>query len=109
MTLIIVIMILSFICAGIVLYEKPKSNKQKQLKRAKYTIPPSFWDDYNYCIESIKKMKENDTARVENLIDGIMYQYVESLDSQMYIEKLSYLVELYNKRITSFLLTKHLN
>ena len=54
-------------------------------------------------------MKQSDTARVENLIDNIMYQYVELLDSQMYIEKLSYLVELYNKRITSFLLTKHLN
>jgi hypothetical protein len=108
MTMIIVILILAFIFAGIVLYEMPKK-EPKEPKRLKYTIPPSFWDDYNHCIHSINKMKENETVRVENLIDNLMYQYVELLDSQTYIEKLSYLVELYNKKITSFLLTKHLN
>jgi hypothetical protein len=106
--MILFILILAFICAGIVLFEMPKKYK-RQSKKLKYTIPQSFWDDFNYCVASISKMKENDVTRIENMIDNLMYQYVEMIDSATYIEKISYLVDIYNKKIKSFLLTKHLN
>lgn len=53
---IFIITLCAFIIAGIVLYEKPKK-EQKKPKKLKYSIPPSFWDDYNHCLQSIHKMK----------------------------------------------------
>jgi hypothetical protein len=106
--ILLVISIIAFIVAGIVLYPKPKK-KQAKPKKIKFQIPASFWDDYNYCLQSIHKMKPTDCSRVENLIDNIMYQYVELLDTNTYIDKLSNLVDAYNKKVKTFLITKHLN
>jgi hypothetical protein len=106
--MIIFVIVMALICAGILVYDKPIFKKKKS-KPLKYTIPASFWDDYNHCIHSISKMKQNDMIRVENLIDNLMYQYVELIDTNTYIEKISYLVELYNKKVKSFLLTNQLN
>ena len=38
-----------------------------------------------------------------------MYQYVELIDYSVYIEKMSNLVDQYNKKVKSFLLSNNLN
>jgi aspartyl/asparaginyl-tRNA synthetase len=99
--------IISFISAGFVLYSI--TNNKAKVFTKKTSAPPSFWDDYNYCMKSIYNMKETDCVRVENLIDNMMYQYVEIIDYSLYIEKLSTLVDAYNHKMKSFLLSNNLN
>jgi hypothetical protein len=106
--MILFIIILALIVAGILTYDMPKP-KIKLPKKRKYEVPRSFWDDYNHCVLSINKMTINDTVRVENLIDNLMYQYVELIDYCVYIEKMSTLVDAYNKKVKSFLLHNNLN
>ena len=106
--MILTIIILALIAAGIVMYDMPKA-KPKQPKKRKYQVPPCFWDDYHHCQLSINNMKIEDTVRVENLIDNLMYQYVELIDYCVYIEKMSNLVDQYNKKVKSFLLSNNLN
>jgi hypothetical protein len=106
--MILSIIILALIVAGILVYDMPKP-KPKQPKKRKFQIPASFWDDYNHCQLSINNMKIEDTVKVENLIDNIMYQYVELLDYSVYLEKMSNLVDAYNKKVKSFLLSNNLN
>jgi hypothetical protein len=103
--ILLIILIIAFICAAFVL----RSILKKNVKVTKTKVPLSFWDDYNYCLQSIEKMKESDYDRVENLIDNMMYQYVEIIDYSLYIDKLSTLVDAYNRKMKSFLLSKHLN
>ncbi len=98
-------LIIAVVSAAFVL----KSILKKKVKVTKTKVPLSFWDDYNYCLQSIEKMKESDYDRVENLIDNMMYQYVEIIDYSLYIDKLSTLVDAYNRKMKSFLLSKHLN
>ena len=100
MTLLFVV-IISIISATIVFYNITKKKKYKS------KVPLSFWDDYNYCLKSIEKMKESDYDRVENMIDNMMYQYVEIIDYHLYIEKLSNLVDAYNRKMKSFLLSNN--
>jgi hypothetical protein len=102
------ILFFAFVVASIIMYDMPKK-KPKQPKKNKHTVPASFWDDYNHCILSINKMTIEDTARVENLIDNLMYQYVELIEYCFYIEKMSILVDAYNKRVKTFLLSNNLN
>jgi hypothetical protein len=106
--MILLIFIIALIVAGILFYDMPKPIK-KESKKRKYQVPPSFWDDYNHCLHSIHKMKEADTQRVENLIDNLMYQYVEMVEYCVYIEKMSNLVDAYNKKVKNFLLSNNLN
>ena len=106
--MILSIIILALIVAGILVYDMPKP-KPKQPKKRKYQVPSSFWDDYNQCVLSISNMKIDDTVRVENLIDNIMYQYVELMEYCVYIEKMSNLVDQYNKKVKTFLLSNNLN
>lgn len=106
--MIITIIFLALVVAGIMLYDMPKP-KAKEPKKRKYQVPQSFWDDYNYCVVSINKMTAEDAARVENLIDNLMYQYVELIEYCFYIEKMSILVDAYNKRVKTFLLSNNLN
>lgn len=106
--MILFIIFFALVVAGIMLYDMPKP-KQKEPKKRKYVVPASFWDDYNHCILSINKMTIEDTARVENLIDNLMYQYVELIEYCFYIEKMSILVDAYNKRVKTFLLSNNLN
>jgi hypothetical protein len=106
--MILSIIILALIVAGILVYDMPKP-KPKQPKKRKYQVPSSFWDDYNHCVLSISNMKIDDTVRVENLIDNIMYQYVELMEYCVYIEKMSNLVDQYNKKVKTFLLSNNLN
>jgi hypothetical protein len=103
--ILLIILIIAFISAAFVL----RSILKKNVKVTKTKVPLSFWDDYNYCLQSIEKMKESDYDRVENLIDNMMYQYVEIIDYSLYIDKLSTLVDAYNRKMKSFLLSKHLN
>ena len=103
--ILLIILIIAFISAAFVL----RSILKKNVKVTKTKVPLSFWDDYNYCLQSIEKMKESDYDRVENLIDNMMYQYVEIIDYSLYINKLSTLVDAYNRKMKSFLLSKHLN
>lgn len=103
--ILLLILIASLISATFLL----KNITKKKVKVKKTTVPPSFWDDYNYCLNSIEKMKESDYQRVENLIDNIMYQYVEIIDYSLYIDKLSTLVDAYNRKMKSFLLSNNLN
>ena len=100
MTLLLVV-IIAIISATIVFYNITKK------KVSKSKVPLSFWDDYNYCLQSIEKMKESDYDRVENMIDNMMYQYVEIIDYHLYIEKLSNLVDAYNRKMKSFLLSNN--
>jgi hypothetical protein len=97
------ILIIAIISAAFVL----KSSLGKKAKINKTKVPLSFWDDYNYCLQSIEKMKENDYDRVENMIDNMMYQYVEIIDYTLYIDKLSTLVDAYNRKMKSFLLSNN--
>ena len=106
--MILTIMILALIVAGILVYDMPKP-KPKNPKKRKYIVPASFWDDYNHCVLSINKMTIEDTVRVENLIDNLMYQYVELIEYCVYIEKMSNLVDAYNKKVKTFLLSNNLN
>ena len=100
-------LIASFTCATLLLISITK--KKANVKVKKSTVPPSFWDDYNHCMQSIYKMTETDCGRVENLIDNMMYQYVELIDYSLYIDKLSTLVDAYNNKVKSFLLSNNLN
>jgi hypothetical protein len=103
--ILIIIIIISFIASTFLFHNITK----KKVKVTKTKVPTSFWHDYNYCLQSIEKMKESDYDRVENLIDNIMYQYVELIDYHLYIEKLSTLVDAYNRKMKSFLLSNNLN
>jgi hypothetical protein len=100
MTLLFVV-IIAIISATILFYNITRK------KVSKSKVPVSFWDDYNYCLQSIEKMKESDYDRVENLIDNMMYQYVEIIDYHLYIEKLSTLVDAYNRKMKTFLLSNN--
>jgi len=106
--MILFIIFLSVVVASIIMYDMPK-RKAKEPKKRKYIVPSSFWDDYNHCQLSINKMTIEDTARVENLIDNLMYQYVELIEYAVYIEKMSNLVDAYNKKLKGFLLSNNLN
>ena len=100
--MILFIIILALTVAGILLYDMPKPTINLSKKR-KFQVPPSFWDDYNHCLLSISKMTDKDAVRIETLIDNLMYQYVELIDYNIYIEKMSNLVDAYNKKVKSFL------
>lgn len=106
--MVFIIVLLALIVAGILVYDMPQK-QSKEKKKRKFEIPASFWDDYNHCIISINKMKANDATRVENMIDNMMYQYVELVEYCVYIEKISILVDAYNKKVKSFLITNNLN
>ena len=106
--MVFIIALVALIVAGILVYDMPKKQSKEQKKR-KFEIPASFWDDYHHCILSIGKMKEKDATRVETLIDNMMYQYVELIEYSVYIEKISILVDAYNKKVKSFLITNNLN
>ena len=106
--MVLFIVLLALIVAGILVYDIPKK-QSKEKKKRKFEVPPSFWDDYNYCINSISKMKERDATKVETAIDDMMYKYVELIDYSVYIEKISNLVDAYNKKIKTFAITNNLN
>jgi hypothetical protein len=101
--ILVFILIIAIISATFVL----KSSLGKKAKVTRTKVPTSFWNDYNYCLQSIEKMKESDYDRVENLIDNMMYQYVELIDYSLYIDKLSTLVDAYNRKMKSFLLSNN--
>jgi hypothetical protein len=103
--ILLTILIIALVSATFVL----RNILSKKVNVRKTSVPASFWDDYNYCMQSIEKMKESDYDRVENLIDNMMYQYVELIDYHLYIEKLSTLVDAYNRKMKSFLLSNNLN
>jgi len=105
--MILLTLIISLIAATLVLISITK--KKVNVKVKKCSVPPSFWDDYNHCMQSIYKMTEKDCGRVENLIDNMMYQYVELIDYSLYIDKLSNLVDAYNNKVKGFLLSNNLN
>lgn len=104
---IIISVIILFIYAISQVNKKYIEEEKKPLK--KYEIPYTFWEDYNKCLFAIRDMKMNNINQVETKIDELTYKYVELVEYDVFVEKISNLVSLYNNQVKYFLLNKHLN
>ena len=110
MTIILIILLCSIICALLIIPTKITKRKVriKIDHNEHYKIPPIFWDEYNWLSLKIHRMTRQDCDTVQHNINQFMYKYEQLIDYKVYNERVSQLLSDYQFRVSLLLNNKHL-
>ena len=109
MKIILIVLLCSAFCS-IYIFRNIKS-KPKQHKRIdrnnKYKMPVAFWDDYNWLSLKIYNMNIDECENIQTRIDQFFYKYEQYMDTQVFNDRASILLNDYKKRINYLLNNKN--
>lgn len=69
-----------------------------------FEIPIEFWDDYNHILYLIQHLSNKNHSRVQYMIDDLIYKYADMLEYKVFIEKISHVIEIFERKKKSLLL-----
>jgi hypothetical protein len=72
--------------------------EQKEKKLRKYEVPIEFWDDYNHILYLIQNLNNKNQSRVQYMIDDLIYKYADMLEYKVFLEKISDIIELFERK-----------
>jgi hypothetical protein len=63
-----------------------------------FEIPIEFWDEYNHILYLIDHLNDKNQSRVQFMIDDIIYKYADMLEYKVFLEKISAIIELFERK-----------
>jgi hypothetical protein len=82
-------------------FDKPNKPKRKHTN-AKYIIPAEFWEDYNEIAQNVTDMTEANAKVVFHKLNQLNEKYFRLFMNYTYDEKMTQLIEKYNRKINYF-------
>ena len=70
-------------------------------------MPVAFWDDFNWLSLKIYNMKLEDCEIMQTRIDQFFYKYEQYMDTQVFNDRASILLNDYKKRLNYLLNNKN--
>ena len=109
MKIILIVLLCSAFCSIYIFRNiKPKPKQHKRIDRNnKYKMPVAFWDDYNWLSLKIYNMYIDECDNVQTRIDQFFYKYEQYMDTQVFNDRASILLNDYKKRINYLLNNKN--
>lgn len=72
--------------------------KQEGKLKKPFEVPIEFWDDYNHILYLIQNLNNKNQSRVQYMIDDLIYKYADMLEYKVFLEKISDIIELFERR-----------
>ena len=109
MKIILIVLLCSVFCSVYIFRSiKPKPKQHKRIDRNnKYKMPVAFWDDFNWLSLKIYNMKLEDCEIMQTRIDQFFYKYEQYMDTQVFNDRASILLNDYKKRLNYLLNNKN--
>lgn len=103
--MIVGIIIVTLITLSVILlpaqWDLPKKVKRKHTN-TKYVIPAEFWVEYNYMLQDINDMTQDNARIVFQRLNQLNEKYCRLFMNYTFDEKMTQLIEKYNAKINYF-------